>query len=560
MEGFSLKSRAIAFAMCAGAVVFILALAATSGGRFDAQGAGMAVIAAIVCAAMCWAYAERTLGTTAAAIDAAIERLAKAGNGDLESEIPQEVSECVPPLAAAMRSLFRQLHVHLDNVQRLAMFDPVTGLANRTHFRRSTERVLAALPPGQRAALFFIDLDRFKAVNDTMGHASGDQLLGMVANRLRAVIERFAPEGADATPLIGRLAGDEFTMFFPRLGAPGDAERIGRGILFALSEPFGLGDQEVSVGASVGIAMHPQHGTTLTDLMRAADVAMYHAKDSGRGRAEQFTDDLAARITERAHLEAELREAIDRDQFTLMFQPQVAMAGKRGVAAEALLRWRHPSGELRLPASFIKRAEETGLIVEIGDWVVDNVAATIANWSRRGVKHRLAMNISAREIDRPVFFRRLREAMLAAKAPAGLLELEISETLAMHCSDDVIEAIAAIRGDGATIAIDNFGTGYSNLSRLRDLPVDRVKLDRSIVALVAENNEARTIAQAVIGLVHGLGFEAVAEGVESDAQAEVLRVLGCDAVQGYAIAPPMDEAAFLGWSRAGASARLRTSA
>jgi len=218
------------------------------------------------------------------------------------------------------------------------------------------------------------------------------------------------------------------------------------------------------------------------------------------------------------------------------------------VAAEALLRWRHPKG-LKMPASFIQRAEETGLIVDIGEWVVASVAETISRWGALGIEQRMAVNISPRQIDHAGFFRRLRDAMHAANAPAGLLELEITETLAMHCSEEVVEAIAALRADGASVAIDDFGTGYSNLARLRDLPVDRVKLDRSLIEHVADRAEARTIVHAVIGLIHGLGCEAVAEGIESEAQAEVLRVIGCDVLQGYAIAQPMGEEAFLSWVR-----------
>jgi len=547
VEGFSLKSRAIAFAMCAGAVAFILALAATSHGTFTVDGTARALIAAIVCGAMCWASAERTIASTAGAIDAAIARLSRAANGDLESEIPVEVHECVPPLADAMDGLFRQLHANLESVQRLAMFDSVTGLPNRTNFRRTCERMLAELPPGAEAVLYFIDLDRFKHVNDTMGHATGDVLLGMVANRLRAVADRFAAESG-GRPLIGRLAGDEFTMFFPDLRTLRDAERIGRGVLYALSEPFDLSDQEISIGASIGIALRPEHGTTLHDLMRAADAAMYHAKAQGRGRTEHFTDELANEIAHRARLESDLREAIDKDQFALAFQPQVRAQDGAIVGAEALLRWQHPDG-VRLPAGFIQRAEETGLIVEIGEWVITNVAETISRWGRLGIQQRLAVNISPRQLDHASFFRRLREAMLAAKAPARLLELEITETLAMHCSEDVIEAIAALRADGATIAIDDFGTGYSNIARLRHLPVDRVKLDRSLIEHVADQAEARIIAQAVIALVHGLGCEAVAEGIETEAQATVLRVIGCDVLQGFSIAQPMDEDAFLDWAR-----------
>ncbi len=533
--------------MCAGAVAFILALAAASTPEtITVETAGRALIAAIVCGVMCWASAERTIASTAAAIDSAIDRLSQAANGDLESEIPPEVGENVPQLSHAMEGLFRQLHSNLESVQRLAMFDPVTSLANRTNFRRTAERMLADMPPGENAVLYFIDLDRFKAVNDTLGHATGDALLGMVANRLRAVADRFAEVGT-RPPLIGRLAGDEFTMFFPGLTDLKDADRIGRGILFALSESFDLADQEVSIGASIGIAIRPDHGATLHDLMRAADAAMYHAKASGRGRAEHFTDQLAAEIAERAQLESDLREAVDKDQFALVFQPQVSANDGRIVGAEALLRWRHPDG-LKMPGAFLQRAEETGLIVEIGEWVLQSVAETIARWGRMGVEQRLAVNISQRQIDHAGFFRRLREAMLAANAPATLLELELTETLAMHCSSEVIDAIVALRVDGATVAIDDFGTGYSNLARLRDLPIDRIKLDRSVIEHVADHAEARAIAQAMIGLIHGLGCEAVAEGIENEDQAAVLRVIGCDVLQGYAVAQPMAEEDFLAWA------------
>ncbi len=550
MDGVSLKSRAVVFAMCAGAFAFILSLVATSAGGIDIANISRALIPAVVCGAMCWASAERSISVTAAAIDAAIARLARAAHGDLDGEIPAEIAANVPQLALAMHGLFEQLTVNLDSVHRLAMFDPVTGLANRINFRRTCERMLSEMAPGVGGgALFFIDLDRFKGVNDTMGHACGDMLLGMVANRLRAVADGVPCADEAPPPLIGRLAGDEFTMFFAQLADPAAAARIGRAVLFALAEPFDLAGTDVSIGASIGIALRPQHGETLTDLMRAADAAMYHAKAGGRGRAEHFSDALAAQIAERAALESDLREAIDRDEFALVFQPQVSVQGGRIVAAEALLRWRHPRDGLRLPGTFLERAEETGLIVEIGEWVVHTVAETIARWGNIGIEQRLAVNVSPRQIDHASFFRRLRDAMLAANAPARLLELEITETLAMHCSDDVIEAIALLRADGATIAIDDFGTGYSNLARLRALPIDRVKLDRSLVEHVADDPDARTIAQAVVGLIHGLGCEAVGEGVESNAQAEILRIIGCDVIQGYAVAAPMDEDAFVAWSR-----------
>lgn len=550
MEAFSLRSRVIACAIWAGAAVFILALAADRVGGIELADAVNALMPAIVGALLCWAASSRALAHTSGAINATVRRLTDAADGDLQSPVPTQVHNRSPELATALDGLFRQLHEHIENVQRLAMFDPVTGLANRTNFRRTVERTLAGLPSDGTSALFFIDLDRFKVVNDTLGHACGDQLLAMVANRLRAVADRFGDPGTAESPTIGRLAGDEFTMFFPHLKGAADADRIGRGILYALGEPFDLADQEVAVGASIGIALRPEHGASLTDLMRAADAAMYHAKGSGRGRAEHFTVTLASEIAERAQLDADLRDALDRGEFALAFQPQLDLASRRVVAAEALLRWRRPSGETWPARNFIQRAEDSGLIVEIGDWTIAAVAQTLRRWAEAGFDHRLAVNISRRQLDHAHFFRRLRAAMFAAGAPARLLELEISETLAMHCSADVIDAIAALRGDGATIAIDGFGTGYSNLTRLRDLPVDRIKLDRSLIAGIAHDSGARTIVQAAIGLIQGLGFEAVGEGIETDAQAEVLRIVGCTIVQGFGVAPPMEEAAFLAWSDA----------
>ncbi|CAN5506860.1 hypothetical protein BH09PSE4_BH09PSE4_16480 [soil metagenome] len=555
-DGVTLKGRAIVFAICAGAVAFILALFANSQRGFDAESATRAVIAAIVCAAMCWACAERALASTAAAIDAAIARLARAASGDREGDIPPESAQNVPQLATAMEQLFQQLGANLESVNRLAMFDSVTSLPNRTNFRRTCEAMIEQLSPTAVAALFFIDLDRFKTVNDTMGHAMGDMLLGMVANRLRAVAERVVIDTCVVPPLIGRLAGDEFTIFFPEVRDSAEAARIGRALLIALSESFDLQGTETQIGASIGIAMYAEHGHSLHDLMRAADAAMYHAKESGRGRVEHFSEALAAELADRVQLESDLRAAITGDEFALVFQPQIALADNRIVAAEALIRWRHPTDGLKLPGSFIQRAEETGLIVEIGEWVIAEVAETIARWGRIGIEQRLAINISPRQLDHASFFRKLREAMLAAEAPARLLELEITETLAMHCSPEVVEAITLLRADGATIAIDDFGTGYSNLARLRDLPVDRVKLDRSLIEHITERAEARTIAHAVVGLIHGIGCEAVAEGIETQAQADLLRVIGCDVIQGYAIAEPMDETAFIAWSRGGLRRKL----
>jgi diguanylate cyclase (GGDEF)-like protein len=549
LEGTSLKARAIVFALAAGAVSFILCvlpnMASASGNEADIV--WRAVIPAVVVAAMCWAAAERAVAHTAGAIDAAIDRLTRGARGDLESAIPAEVGECVPQLSSAMADLFTQLNASMSSIERMALYDTVTGLPNRNHFRARCDAMLAESSENICAALLFIDLDRFKAVNDSLGHASGDVLLGQVAKRLRTVVEETAP-AAGKNPLIGRLAGDEFTVFLPQIDTAGDALCVGQAILAALSEPYDVHGHLIEIGASIGCALRPDHGIDLTDLMKAADAAMYHAKETGRGQVQIFDARLADRLSARATLDQQLRQAVDHNHFALVFQPQVATADGRIVAAEALLRWRHPTEGLKLAGSFIQRAEENGLIVEIGDWVVDEVAATIARWGRIGVEQRLAINVSQRQVDHASFFRRLKAAMLAADAPCRLLELEITETLAMECSDEVLAALHDLRAGGAVVAIDDFGTGYSNVARLRGLPIDRIKLDRSVVAEVATEHAARTITHALVGLIHGLGCEAVAEGIESAAQADVLRVIGCDAIQGYAVASPMDEQAFLAWA------------
>ena len=317
MEGVSLKSRAIVFSICAGAVAFILALLATADGTIGSGNLSRALIPAIVCAVLCWACTERALSQTAAAIDSAIDRLTDATHGDLSGGIAPEITVNLPALAGAMEQLFAQMNANLATVHQMAMFDPVTALPNRTNFSLSVEGLLAATVTERHGALFFIDLDRFKAINDTLGHANGDLLLAMVADRLRKAADGIARDDAALLPVIGRLAGDEFTMFCPGAGTEGDALEIGRRLLFVLSAPFDLEGSDVAINASIGIALHPAHGDSLVDLMRAADAAMYRAKAAGRGRVEQYSAALAAEIADRAQLESDLRAAIDAKQFTL---------------------------------------------------------------------------------------------------------------------------------------------------------------------------------------------------------------------------------------------------
>ncbi|WP_380874613.1 hypothetical protein ACFB49_00110 [Sphingomonas sp. DBB INV C78] len=549
MEGLSLKSRAVAFALCAGALVFILALLAGTTGASSQKNIFAALVIALVCGAMSWASAERAIAGVADAIDKLALRIRGAADGDLMSPTPHPVRESLPELADAMDGLFAQVRANFDSVHTLAMFDPVTQLPNRINFRRSADRLLASREGQDKAALLFIDLDRFKFVNDCLGHASGDEVLAMVAGRLRQVAGRAQaePASAGAAPVIGRLAGDEFTLLFPRVRDAAHADRLARRALHALSEPFVIGGHQIDVGASIGLAIAPQHGADLPSLMRAADIAMYHAKAQGRRQVQRFDAKLDAAADGRLRLERELRRAVERGEFALAFQPQVRIPCGEVTAAEALLRWNHPEDGLRMPATFIQAAEECGLIREMGDWVLERALRTLAAWRDAGLNQRITVNVSPRQLSHPGFFTRLRTLIAETGAPAERLEIEITETLAMQGSDAVLEGLQMLRAEGVAIAIDDFGTGYSNLARLRKMPVDRVKLDRSLIQDMAHSVEARTLVHSVITLIHGMGFEAVAEGVEEQDQMAVLRAIGCDAMQGYGIARPMDEAAYLRW-------------
>src|SRR5690242_463381 len=510
------------------------------------------ILAALVAGAFCllvsYIASERPNSESARALSALSDRLLAVEDGDLVSPAPTSVQRTMPKLAAAVDSLFAEVRSSIENAHALGMYDPVTSLPNRLHFRSEADKLLNEAVEGSRCAMLFVDLDRFKMVNDSLGHARGDQLLIMVANRLRVVVNAEFTGSARVRPLLARLAGDEFTMFFPEIGSVEEIERIARRVVLAISESFELSSHSVDIGASVGIAISPDHGTTIESLMRAADIAMYRAKSSGGGQYCLFNAGLASEHQQRIETEKALAEAVQRDEFVLAFQPQMSLVTGELAGAEALLRWNHPRDGLRLPATFIPVAERTGLIAEIGEWVVTEVAATLAGWQRDGYDGRISFNVSPRQVERPDFFGRLRQAFTDADVPLSLVELEFTESAAMEASTAVLNEISALRDEGARITIDDFGTGYSNIARLRSMPLDRVKLDPSLIADIESSETARVIVQAVIQLIKGVGCEVVAEAVETVAQADILRAMGCDSVQGFVFAPAMFEPDFLAWT------------
>ena len=513
------------------------------------------IIASIVAGAFCllvsYVASERPNSESARALAALGERLLAVETGDLVSPAPDIVVRNMPAVAAAVDSLFAEVRSSIENAHALGMYDPVTSLPNRLHFRAEADKLLGSRargPAGQLpAAMLFVDLDRFKAVNDSLGHARGDQLLIMVANRLRVVVTAELVDAEGRRPLVARLAGDEFTLFFPSIASSDEIERVARRIAVAIGEPFELHGHSVDIGASIGIAMSPDHGVSIESLMRAADIAMYRAKSRGGGQHCLFSEELQREHQIKVETEQALTEAVHRGEFLLALQPQLSLRTGEVTGAEALLRWRHPRDGMRQPNSFIPVAEQTGIIAEIGEWVIAEVASILGAWHREGNVHRVAFNVSPRQLDRSDFFSRMRQAFVDQGVPLSLVELEFTESAAMEVSETVLTEIAALRADGAKIAIDDFGTGYSNLARLRTMPLDRVKLDPSLIADIETSEKARVVVQAVVQLIHGVGCEIVAEAVETVAQADILRAMGVQTVQGFVFAHPMFEEEYREW-------------
>ena len=505
------------------------------------------LVAGTFCLMICYIAAERPNSSGMRALSALGDRLLAVEDGDFTSPPPKVVRDNMPAVAQAVDKLFAEVRASIDNAHALGMFDPVTSLPNRLHFRSEVEKYLANRPEDEQAAMLFVDLDRFKAVNDSLGHARGDQLLTMVANRLRIVVTAEMKVGGGARPLVARLAGDEFTILLSGIEDPAAIEQMARRIVLAIAEPFELHGHSIDIGASVGITICPRDGRSVEHLMRAADIAMYEAKARGGGQYCLFSNELAAENNRKLEIEQALSQGITRHEFALALQPQMSLSTGEIVGAEALLRWNSAEGELCKPSRFIEIAENCGIMNELGDWVLAECADLLAKWRDDGRVRRLAINVSARQIDRADFFTRVREIFAAREVPLSLVELELSESAAMQCSEEQIAAMAAIRAEGATIAIDDFGTGFSNIARLRTMPLDRVKLDPSLVVDIDRSEKARNIVQAVVTLIHAVGADIVAEAIENAAQADILRTMGVDVVQGYVFAEPMDEKNFFAW-------------
>jgi len=440
-------------------------------------------------------------------------------------------------LARAFNAMAEEVRREQAKLHRQANFDTLTGLPNRLMaMDRINQAINRARRTSQRFALFFIDLDNFKSVNDSLGHAVGDELLVATGMRVQAILR-----DADT---VARLGGDEFLVLVPDVVNELQAEEIAERLVRTISHPQTLSGRKVVARCSIGIVVFPDNGDTAAALMANADNAMYQAKASGHGSAIFFTEDMNTRLHQRMQMEQDLNQALELGQLALHFQPIYDAAARRHRGAEVLLRWQHPERGSVGPAEFIPLAEATGQIVAIGDWVLEQACRKWSQWHRAGLgPDFLAINISRVQF-RKRFARRLGELMTTYEIPPHALELEITESVLLDDHHHVAEELNSLRAIGVTLSLDDFGTGYSSLSYLKRFRFDVLKIDRSFVSGLPDMPEDVLLVKAILAMAKGLDLKVVAEGVESDDQLLFLSAQGCDYVQGYLLAHPMDEAAY----------------
>lgn len=427
--------------------------------------------------------------------------------------------------------------VYQARIEQQANYDTLTGLANRSLLNdRLRQAILTAERFGTRLAVVFVDLDRFKYINDSLGHHVGDELLRAMAERLKASVRE--------SDTVARLGGDEFVLLINGQGKPESVAIVLERMLSDISQPWTIPQGDFNVTCSMGVALYPDDGKSAQALLKHADAAMYRAKDKGRNNFQFFTAELNELITERLELENKLRHALERDQFTLHYQPRVDMHSRRIIGAEALLRW-HSDQESVSPQRFIPVAEEIGLIVPIGRWVLREACAQNKAWQDAGLpSFVLSINVSVRQFQQDDIVQTIADVLRDTGLAARYLEIELTESTVMHDADHVIAMLNALKEIGVQISVDDFGTGYSSLSYLKRLPVDRLKVDRSFVQDIATDVDDAIIVRTVIALGHNLGLKVVAEGVETEQQLEFLRVNQCDELQGYYFGKPMPAAEF----------------
>jgi diguanylate cyclase (GGDEF)-like protein len=427
-----------------------------------------------------------------------------------------------------------------SHIYRLTHFDALTGAVNRGYLYALLDQRIQQTENNQSTTLMFIDLDHFKEINDVFGHAVGDQLLIKVAKRIQALIGK--------QDVLGRLGGDEFGIICSTLSQQG-VTQLSERVLNALAVPYALGDTVLTLSASMGIASYPQHGSSSEELHKHADVALYEAKKTGRNGYAVFEFNLAENAKMNMSLEMALREAVAKQQLVLAFQPQMDFINGRVVGFEALVRWHHPEWGIIPPDRFIPLAEKSDLIIQISDWVIDQAIQFIIDLKQRNYRClRVSVNVSAREFWRDGFVERVKKHLQNHQGiDACCLEFELTERLAMGEPDRAVQLLRQLRELGVRLAIDDFGTGYSSLNYLRRFPIQVLKIDKSFVQSIDENEDDRAICLSIISLAKALNLETIAEGVETESHAQMLKTLGCFKAQGYHYARPMFREDTVNW-------------
>lgn len=431
-----------------------------------------------------------------------------------------------------------------SEIFHLAYFDNLTGLPNRQSFIERLEgEIKRAKYTSNKLAVLFLDLDGFKSINDTMGHNTGDIVLQWAAERLQSSTrpsDFVSRSNADQSEVkLARLGGDEFTVVIPNLSRAEDALILAHRIREAMRRPFHLESRDVVLTASIGIALYPDDGTDAETLLKHADTAMYHAKNEGRDNCQFYNTDLTFQAEKRMHLENDLRNALQQKEFYLVYQPQLNVAKESFLSAEALIRWQHPKQGLIAPADFIPLAEENGLIIPIGEWVLRTACMEAARWHQNGQPLQVAVNLSPLQIKNPSFVKNVLDILDETGFPPDKLVLEITEGALMEHSENTLATLLALRDHHIQIALDDFGTGYSSMNYLKRLPINHIKVDQSFVRGLQDNKENLAIVRAIISLSKNLGFSVTAEGIESLNQAQILKYFGCETLQGYYFSQPI---------------------
>ncbi len=422
-----------------------------------------------------------------------------------------------------------------DKLRQLAHFDPLTHLPNRSLFiDRLKEAVELTIRLNKRIAVMFLDLDRFKIVNDTLGHQAGDHLLIEVAHRLEACIR--------STDTVARLAGDEFTIILSNLDNPQEAALVAKKILAAFNPPINLDGREVFISASIGISIFPEDGKNVGQLLKNADAAMYHAKESGRNNYQFFSHLINQKVLDELEMQTNLRNALKCNEFLLHYQPQISLESGKIIGLEVLVRWKHPKLGFIPPGKFIPYAEKTDLIISIGEWVLRTACERSVFWQQQGLAPlRISVNLSGMQLKQTDQVATVAAILADTGLDPNLLELELTESVVMENAEVTINTLRELKAMGIRLSIDDFGTGYSSLSYLKRFPIDTLKIDRSFVKDITTDFDDEAIASTIIAMAHNLRLKVIAEGVETKEQLTILQKKNCDEVQGYYFSKPLPE-------------------